>query len=41
MDIEYLLKELLNLKNEEFNKTIEPLICYSYIQCESKNRNEA
>ena len=41
MEVEKLLSNILRINNERLNKALEPLICYSFIQSELKNREES
>lgn len=41
MEVEKLLSNVLAINNEKLNKALEPLICYSFIQSEIKNKEES
>ena len=41
MEIEKLLASIITVKDDTLNTAIEPLICYTYIQSELKNKEES
>jgi hypothetical protein len=41
LEVEILLSNILSANNEKLNKSLEPLICYSFIQSEIKNKDES